>query len=103
MAQYSGYNGYRKITRSSNVERGSCWDARLLVVVRKSPWLPGSGNPQVTRVVALTQPLYPRCDSVLLLNVYFGEGCNFAIRSDIGCNNIVKPLLSNSQNNTGQD
>ncbi|KAG8295762.1 hypothetical protein J6590_073121 [Homalodisca vitripennis] len=45
MAQCSGYNGYRKITGSNNVERG-CWldpvlasspPTRPLVVVRKSP------------------------------------------------------------------
>ncbi|KAG8253362.1 hypothetical protein J6590_035355 [Homalodisca vitripennis] len=29
-AQCSGYNGYRKITRSSNVERGCCLDGRPL-------------------------------------------------------------------------
>ncbi|KAG8314297.1 hypothetical protein J6590_096038 [Homalodisca vitripennis] len=30
MAQCSGYNGYRKITASSNVERGCCLDCQPL-------------------------------------------------------------------------
>ncbi|KAG8297478.1 hypothetical protein J6590_034719, partial [Homalodisca vitripennis] len=51
MAQCSGYDGYHKITRANNVERGCCLDwspqsdpvlasspsLRQLAVVRKSP------------------------------------------------------------------
>ncbi|KAG8299362.1 hypothetical protein J6590_102941 [Homalodisca vitripennis] len=44
MAQCSGYNGYRKITRSNNGERGCCLDGRSCPCKQSACPVIGSGS-----------------------------------------------------------